>query len=65
MRNQDRKAIFITGSSSGLGRATAKLFAMDSMSIPRCQRIEISSLRYIILAPWGKQTVATKGVSHG
>jgi hypothetical protein len=27
MRNQDNKAIFITGSSSGLGRATAKLFA--------------------------------------
>jgi hypothetical protein len=27
MSNQDRKAIFITGSSSGLGRATAKLFA--------------------------------------
>jgi NAD(P)-dependent dehydrogenase (short-subunit alcohol dehydrogenase family) len=27
MSNQDIKAIFITGSSSGLGRATAKLFA--------------------------------------
>ncbi len=27
MSNQDQKAIFITGSSSGLGRATAKLFA--------------------------------------
>jgi len=26
MTNQDRKAIFITGASSGLGRATAKLF---------------------------------------
>jgi hypothetical protein len=27
MSNQDRKAIFITGSSSGLDRATLKLFA--------------------------------------
>jgi len=27
MSNQNRKAIFITGSSSGLGRATGKLFA--------------------------------------
>jgi NAD(P)-dependent dehydrogenase (short-subunit alcohol dehydrogenase family) len=27
MSNQDRKGIFITGSFSGLGRATAKLFA--------------------------------------
>ena len=27
MSNQDQKAIFITGASSGLGRATAKLFA--------------------------------------
>ena len=27
MSNQDQKAIVITGSSSGLGRATAKLFA--------------------------------------
>ncbi len=27
MRDQDPKAVFITGSSSGLGRATAMLFA--------------------------------------
>src|SRR5262249_175936 len=27
MSNQDQRAIFITGASSGLGRATAKLFA--------------------------------------
>jgi NADP-dependent 3-hydroxy acid dehydrogenase YdfG len=27
MSNQDDKAIFITGRSSGLGRATSKLFA--------------------------------------
>jgi NAD(P)-dependent dehydrogenase (short-subunit alcohol dehydrogenase family) len=27
MSNQDQKAIVITGRSSGLGRATAKLFA--------------------------------------
>src|SRR5436853_7721688 len=27
MNNQDQRAMFITGASSGLGRATAKLFA--------------------------------------
>lgn len=27
MNSEEQKAIFITGSSSGLGRATAKLFA--------------------------------------
>jgi NAD(P)-dependent dehydrogenase (short-subunit alcohol dehydrogenase family) len=33
MSNQDRKAIFITGSSSGLGRATAKLFATKGWNV--------------------------------
>jgi NADP-dependent 3-hydroxy acid dehydrogenase YdfG len=33
MSNQDQKAIFITGSSSGLGRATAKLFAAKGWKV--------------------------------
>ncbi len=33
MSNQDHKAIFITGSSSGLGRATAKLFAAKGWKV--------------------------------
>jgi NAD(P)-dependent dehydrogenase (short-subunit alcohol dehydrogenase family) len=33
MTNQERKAIFITGSSSGLGRATAKLFASKGWKV--------------------------------
>jgi NAD(P)-dependent dehydrogenase (short-subunit alcohol dehydrogenase family) len=33
MSNQYRKAIFITGSSSGLGRATAKLFASKGWKV--------------------------------
>jgi NAD(P)-dependent dehydrogenase (short-subunit alcohol dehydrogenase family) len=33
MTNQDRKAIFITGSSSGLGRATARLFASKGWKV--------------------------------
>jgi len=33
MNNQDRKAIFITGSSSGLGRAAAKLFASKGWKV--------------------------------
>ncbi len=33
MNNQDHKAIFITGSSSGLGRATAKLFASKGWKV--------------------------------
>jgi NAD(P)-dependent dehydrogenase (short-subunit alcohol dehydrogenase family) len=33
MSNQDSKAIFITGSSSGLGRATAKLFASKGWKV--------------------------------
>ena len=33
MSNQDHKAIFITGSSSGLGRATAKLFASKGWKV--------------------------------
>ena len=33
MSNQDRKAIFITGSSSGLGRAAAKLFASKGWNV--------------------------------
>ena len=38
MTNQDQKAIFITGSSSGLGLATAKLFASKAgESSPPCE----------------------------
>jgi NAD(P)-dependent dehydrogenase (short-subunit alcohol dehydrogenase family) len=33
MSNQDRKAIFITGSSSGLGRSAAKLFASKGWKV--------------------------------
>src|SRR6516162_3353072 len=33
MSNQDQKTIFITGSSSGLGRATAKLFASKGWKV--------------------------------
>jgi NAD(P)-dependent dehydrogenase (short-subunit alcohol dehydrogenase family) len=33
MINKDNKAIFITGSSSGLGRATAKLFASKGWKV--------------------------------
>jgi len=33
MSNQDQKSIFITGSSSGLGRATAKLFASKGWKV--------------------------------
>jgi NAD(P)-dependent dehydrogenase (short-subunit alcohol dehydrogenase family) len=33
MSNQDQKAIFITGTSSGLGRATAKLFASKGWKV--------------------------------
>jgi NAD(P)-dependent dehydrogenase (short-subunit alcohol dehydrogenase family) len=33
MSNQDQKAIFITGSSSGLGRAAAKLFASKGWKV--------------------------------
>ena len=33
MSNQDHKAIFITGASSGLGRATAKLFASKGWDV--------------------------------
>jgi NAD(P)-dependent dehydrogenase (short-subunit alcohol dehydrogenase family) len=33
MSIQDHKAIFITGASSGLGRATAKLFASKEWKV--------------------------------
>ena len=33
MTNKDNNAIFITGSSSGLGRATAKLFASKGWKV--------------------------------
>jgi NAD(P)-dependent dehydrogenase (short-subunit alcohol dehydrogenase family) len=38
MSNQNQKAIFITGSSSGLGRATAKLFASKGWKVMACMR---------------------------
>jgi NAD(P)-dependent dehydrogenase (short-subunit alcohol dehydrogenase family) len=33
MNSEKQKAIFITGSSSGLGRATAKLFASNGWKV--------------------------------
>ena len=36
MSSQDHRTIFITGASSGLGRATAKLFARAGKSLPPC-----------------------------
>jgi NAD(P)-dependent dehydrogenase (short-subunit alcohol dehydrogenase family) len=38
MSNRDQKAIFITGSSSGLGRATAKLFASKGWKVNASMR---------------------------
>ena len=38
MINKDNKAIFITGSSSGLGRATAKLFASKGWKVMASMR---------------------------
>jgi len=38
MSNQDQKVIFITGSSSGLGRATAKLFASKGWTVVASMR---------------------------
>lgn len=54
MTNQDHKAIFITGASSGLGRATAKLFAskgwkvIASMRDPKKEK-ELGSISSITL----------------
>jgi len=50
MSNQDQKTIFITGSSSGLGRATAKLFAskgwrvIASMRDPKKEKDSVTFL---------------------
>ena len=38
MSNQDQRAIFITGASSGLGRATAKLFASKGWKVSASMR---------------------------
>ncbi len=56
MSNQDHKAIFITGSSSGLGRATAKLFAskgwkvIASMRNPSKEK-ELATISGVALMP--------------
>jgi len=38
MNSEDQKAIFITGSSSGLGRAAAKLFALKGWKVTATMR---------------------------
>jgi NAD(P)-dependent dehydrogenase (short-subunit alcohol dehydrogenase family) len=57
MSNQDQKRIFITGSSSGLGRASAKLFAskgwkvIASMRDPKKEK-ELANISGIELMSW-------------
>ncbi len=76
MSNQDQKAIFITGSSSGLGRATAKLFAakewkvIASMRDPKKEKElgNISSVTLIALDvtdPQEIESVAEQVVGSG
>jgi NAD(P)-dependent dehydrogenase (short-subunit alcohol dehydrogenase family) len=76
MSNQDQKAIFITGSSSGLGRAAAKLFAskgwkvIASMRDPRKER-ELGNISGVTLMaldvtdPHEIETVAEQVVASG
>jgi NAD(P)-dependent dehydrogenase (short-subunit alcohol dehydrogenase family) len=56
MNSQSLKTIFITGSSSGLGRATAKLFASRGWSVVATMRNpekekELATLSGIVLSP--------------
>ena len=56
MTTSPRKTIFITGSSSGLGRATAKLFAARGWAVIATMRnphkeTELAKLRDIVLSP--------------
>jgi len=76
MSNQDQKAIFITGSSSGLGRAAAKLFAskgwkvIASMRDPRKEK-ELGNISGVTLMaldvtdPLEIETVAEQVVASG
>ena len=76
MSNQDQKAIFITGASSGLGRATAKLFAskgwrvIASMRDPKRVK-ELGNISGITLmaldvtAPHEIESVAAQVVGSG
>ena len=76
MSNQDQKAIFITGSSSGLGRAAAKLFAskgwkvIASMRDPRKEK-ELGNISGVTLmaldvtVPHEIETVAEQVVASG
>ena len=76
MSNQDQKAIFITGSSSGLGRAAAKLFAskgwkvIASMRDPRKEK-ELGNISGVTLMaldvtdPHEIETVAEQVVASG
>jgi len=76
MSNQDQKTIFITGSSSGLGRATAKLFAskgwkvIASMRDPKREKElgDISGITLMALdvtAPPEIESVAAQVVGSG
>jgi len=56
MSQQDAKTIFITGSSSGLGRATAKLFAAKGWQVIATMRnpdkeVELAKLSGVVLRP--------------
>jgi len=56
MNNQNQKTIFITGASSGLGRATAKLFALKDWKViatmrnPHTEK-ELNKLSGVVLLP--------------
>jgi NAD(P)-dependent dehydrogenase (short-subunit alcohol dehydrogenase family) len=76
MSNQDRKTIFITGSSSGLGRATAKLFALKgwkviaSMRDPKKEKElgDISGIQLVsfdVTDPQAIESVAKRVVESG
>ena len=56
MSNQNQKTIFITGASSGLGKATAKLFALKDWKVIATMRNpdgekELNSLSGVVLLP--------------
>jgi len=56
MDTQVQKTIFITGSSTGLGRATAKLFASKGWKVIATMRnpeieTELSKLNGVLLLP--------------
>ena len=76
MTKQDHKAIFITGASSGLGRATAKLFASKEWKVIASMRdlknerelASISGIRLVSLDvtdPHEIESVAQQVVASG